>query len=95
MRLRRVWRETPNAVVGNGLWLYEAERMRCGRGFDSRQLHHLCIRRGAQLKGLHWFRRGEQSMWTAREATDVIGAKTVIANADYYDQNEQDTLLAA
>lgn len=69
--------------------------MRCGRGFDSRQLHHLCIRRGAQLKGLHWFRRGEQSMWTAREATDVIGAKTVIANADYYDQSEQDTLLAA
>lgn len=34
-------------------------------------------------------------MWTAREATDVIGAKTVIANDDYIDQNEQDTLLAA
>jgi hypothetical protein len=34
-------------------------------------------------------------MWTAREATDVIGAKTVIANADYYDQNEQKELLAA
>ena len=66
-----------------------------GRGFDSRQLHHMCTSLGAQLKGLHWFRRGEQSMWTAREATDVIGAKTVIANADYYDQNEQDTLLAA
>jgi hypothetical protein len=25
-------------------------------------------------------------MWTAREATDVIGAKTVIANDDYIHQ---------
>jgi hypothetical protein len=55
----------------------------------------MCTSLGAQLKGLHWFRRGEQSMWTARKATDVIGAKTVIANADYYDQDEEVILRVA
>jgi len=69
--------------------------MRCGRGFDSRQLHHLRTGNGAQLKGLHWFRRGEQSMWTAREATDVIGAKTVIANQGDYHQNELNNIPLA
>jgi len=38
-----------------------------------------------QVKGLYWFRRGEQSAWTAREATDVIGATTIIVNpVDYH-----------
>lgn len=34
--------------------------------------------------GLPRFRRAEQAKWTAGEATDLIGAKTVDANDSIY-----------
>lgn len=41
---------------------------------------------GVHLMGLNWFRRAEYWKWTAREATDVIGAKTIDANDAIYVQ---------
>ena len=51
--------------MGNGVWLYEVKRLRFGRGFDSRHLHHY---------GDVRLRRDEEATWTAGEATDLIGA---------------------
>jgi len=48
---------TPDPVVGNGTWLYEAKRMRFGRGFDSRQLHHIHPQKiPTNLEGAHDWR---------------------------------------